>query len=185
MHEAGDIQRRDWQEAMLLTSEAIQRELETHQQELEDQVAGIGHLIQHQQGLHGKLLMQLHQLDQLQERLALCAASLASVPRPPILTLQASLEAATRLGPGILLSSGSDAWTAPELLALFKEMQPLALQMPVSLVKPGITSDGAIYEAEVRREALTNVPLFRIERPRPGGQRKKKRRRGAPSQERC
>jgi hypothetical protein len=168
---------------MLLTSEGIQRKLETHQQELEAQAAGIGQLLQDQQGLHDKLLKQLHQLNELQEILAAYAASLARVPRSPTLTLQASLEVAAHLGPGFCLSSGSKVWTARELLALFQQMQPLSLQMPVSLVKPGITSAGAIYEVGARGEVITEAPLFRIERPGPGSLLQKKQKKSPPSQE--
>jgi hypothetical protein len=162
---------------MLLTSEAVQRKLEAHQQELEAQTDGIGQLLQDQQGLHDKLLKQFHQLSEIQEVLAACAASLARVPRSPTLTLQASLEVAARLGPGFCLSSGSKVWTARELLALFQQMQPLSLQMRVSLVKPGITSAGAIYEVGAGGEVITDAPLFRIEQPRSGGPPQKKRKR--------
>jgi len=159
---------------MLLTSEVIQRELEAHQQELEAQAAGIGQLLQDQQGLHDKLLKQLHHLSEIQEVLAACAASLARVRRSPTLTLQASLEVAVHLGPGFCLSSGGKVWTARELLALFQHMQPLSLQMPVSLVKPGITSAGAIYEVGAGGEVITDAPLFLIEQPRSGGPLQKK-----------
>lgn len=83
------------------------------------------------------------------------------------MTLQASLETAAHLGPGVLLSSGSEVWTAGELLMLFKELQPRSLQMPVAVVKPGIASDGAIYEVGGRGEIMTDGPLFHIQRPRP------------------
>jgi hypothetical protein len=51
---------------------------------------------------------------------------------------------------------------------LFQQMQPGSLHMLVALVKPGITSDGAIYEVGARGKVITDAPLFRIERPRPG-----------------
>ena len=88
-------------------------------------------------------------------------------PPPAMLTLEASLEGIVRLG--MLLSSGSDTWTASELLSLFQEMQPRALQMSVSLVKPDATRDGAIYELGAQGELIADAPLFRIERPRPDG----------------
>jgi CheY-like chemotaxis protein len=95
-------------------------------------------------------------------------ATLRRVPSPPAtLTLEASLEDIVRLG--VLLSSGSDTWTASELLALFREMQPRALQLSVALRAPDATSEGAIYEVGSQGEVITDAPLFRIERPRPGG----------------
>jgi hypothetical protein len=95
-------------------------------------------------------------------------ATLQRVPPPPAaLTLEASLEGIVRLG--MLLSSGGDTWTASELLSLFQEMQPKALQMSVSLVQPDATRDGAIYEVGAQGELIADAPLFRIERPKPGG----------------
>lgn len=137
--------------------------------EVEAQVAGIDQLLQHQHGLHAKLLQELGQFGELQAVIAACAASLVGVPHPPIVTLHASLEVVARLGTGVLLSSGSEEWTAGELLFLFKRMQPRSLQMPVSLVTPGSTSDGAIYEVGARGEAITDAPLFYITRPTPRG----------------
>lgn len=145
---------------MLLTSAQLQ-------QEVEAQVAGIGQLFRHQQGLHEKLLEQLYRLSELQQVVASIAAGLVGLPHPPTLTLQASLEIAVRLGAGFHLASGCEKWTAGELLSLFQRLQPLSLQMPVSLVKPGATSDGAIYEVGIRGEVITDAPLFSIERPLP------------------
>lgn len=144
---------------MLLTSIQLQ-------QEVEAQVAGMGQLFQHQQGLHRKLLEQLYRLSELQEEVASIAAGLVGLPHPPILTLQNSLEIAIRLGAGFRLTSGCEKWTAGELLSLFQRLQPLSLQIHVSLVKPGANSDGAIYEVGTKGEVITDAPLFSIERLR-------------------
>ncbi|HLV99718.1 MAG TPA: hypothetical protein VKT82_13695 [Ktedonobacterales bacterium] len=127
-------------------------------------------LLRHQQDLHENLLGQLSRLSEIQEFVATCAAELVGVPHTPTLTLQRSLEAASRLGPGFLLSSGSETWTACELLALFQQMQPQSLQMATSLFTPGVTSAGAIYEVGEQGKVITDAPLFHIERPRPGQQ---------------
>jgi hypothetical protein len=135
------------------------------QQDVEAQVVGIGQLCQHQQALHGKLLAQLSLFSDLQQEVASIAVGCLGLPRSPILTLRASLEAASHME-GVRLSSGSESWTAADLLALFQRRQPLSLQMRVSLVKPNASWDGAIYEVGSRGEVIADTPLFCIERPR-------------------
>jgi hypothetical protein len=140
------------------------------QQEIAAQMAGISQLLLHRQRLHQKLVENQAQLMNLRVSVSGLRADIEKVlPVHAPLTLQASLESVARLGYGYLLASGSEIWTARELLFCFQTMQPLSLKISVALVLPDAISDGAIYEVGEDRTTITDAPLFSIERPRPPG----------------
>ncbi len=83
------------------------------------------------------------------------------------LTLQASLEEVARLGAGYILYSAEEEWIATDLLETLQQEHPDLLGLPVALVQPDGTGEGAVYEVDLDGQALTDVPLYRIERRSP------------------
>ena len=83
------------------------------------------------------------------------------------MTLQTSLEAIARLGPGYLIVGGGEEWTARDLLEWLQTDHPDLLSLPVFLVSPDANGDGAVFEVDLEGEAITDVTLYRIERRRP------------------
>jgi hypothetical protein len=93
---------------------------------------------------------------------------MAHLPSPNrILTLQESLEEVSRLGIGYLVFDDWQEWRARDLLALLAQHHPDLLSMPVALVPPDASGDGAIFAVDQEGEPSTDRPLFRIERRRP------------------
>ncbi len=83
------------------------------------------------------------------------------------MTLRASLEEITRLGEDYLLSGSGQEWIASDLLSWLHSDHPDLLSLPVALVPPDPNGDGAVFEVDLEGEAITDLPLYRIERRRP------------------
>lgn len=83
------------------------------------------------------------------------------------MTLQASLEAVTRLGDQYLLSGAGKGWGARDLLAWLQREHPALLSLPVALVPPDLNGDGAVFEVDLEGEPITDAPLYRLERRNP------------------
>ena len=83
------------------------------------------------------------------------------------LTLQASLEAVTRLGAGYTLAGAGREWRASDLLEWLQTEHPTLLDVPVALVPPDDTAAGAILDVDLEGEAIPDRPLYRIEQRLP------------------
>ncbi len=83
------------------------------------------------------------------------------------MTLQASLEALARLGADYRIVGGQNEWTARDLLDWLQTDHPMLLSLPVYLVPPDVNEDGGVFEVDLEGEAITDVPLYRIERRLP------------------
>jgi hypothetical protein len=83
------------------------------------------------------------------------------------MTLQASLEEVTRQGDGYLLSGTGKGWRARDLLAWLEQEHPTLLSLPVALVPPDATGDGAVLEVDLEGEPITDAPLYRLDRGNP------------------
>jgi hypothetical protein len=84
-----------------------------------------------------------------------------------VMTLQASLEEVTRLGERHLLSGSGNGWRARDLLAWLEREHPALLSLPVALVPPDVTRDGAVFEVDLEGEPITDAPPYRLERRNP------------------
>jgi hypothetical protein len=85
------------------------------------------------------------------------------------MTLQASLEEVVRLGDRTLLSGTGEEWGARDLLAWLEREHPTLLSLPVALVPPDATGDGAVFEVDLEGEPITDAPLYRLARRTPPG----------------
>jgi hypothetical protein len=84
-----------------------------------------------------------------------------------ILTLQTSLEEVIRLGGDFLIAQDEEDWRPTEWLSWLEQKSPDLLSLPVALVPPDATGDGAVFALDPQGEPLADVPLFRLERRRP------------------
>ena len=84
-----------------------------------------------------------------------------------ILTLQGSLEEVMHLGEDYLVAEAWEEWRARHLLVWLKQYHPDMLSLPVALVLPSANVDGAVYAVDEKREPITELPFYRIERRRP------------------
>lgn len=83
------------------------------------------------------------------------------------LTLQASLDALTRLGDGYALAGAGREWRARDLLEWLQNDHPTLLEVPVALVLSGDTTAGAILDVDRDGEPIPDRPLYRIEQRLP------------------
>jgi hypothetical protein len=83
-----------------------------------------------------------------------------------ILTLQTSLEEVIRLGEDYLIPQDEEDWPPRHLLAWLERKNPDLLSLPIALVLPDATGDGAVFAVSPEGEPLADTPLFRIERRR-------------------
>jgi hypothetical protein len=81
--------------------------------------------------------------------------------------LQASLEVLARLGADYRIVGGQNEWTARDLLEWLQTNHPTLLSLPVYLIPPDANEDGAVFEVDLEGQAITDVPLYRIERRLP------------------
>ena len=84
-----------------------------------------------------------------------------------ILSLEASLEEVIHLEDDYLMAQDEEDWWPQELLGWLEQKNPGLLSLPVALVPPDATGDGAVFAVDPAGEPLTDIPLFRIERRRP------------------
>jgi hypothetical protein len=84
-----------------------------------------------------------------------------------IRTLEASLEEVIHLGDGYLIARDEEDYLPQQLLSWLEQNNPDVLSLPVALVPPDATGDGAVFAVDPEGVPLDGTPLFRIERRRP------------------
>lgn len=84
-----------------------------------------------------------------------------------ILSLEASLEEVLQMEDDYLIAQDEEDWWPQELLGWLEQKNPDLLSLPVALVPPDATGNGAVFAVDPAGEPLTDIPLFRIERRRP------------------